>query len=246
MDNKINQQALPMTTQNGQTNFSVQNRQQAVDLINKVFKSLKAIFPAWAVAIKDQEIESQARQEWLKGLIENKVTNDYQIEAGLSKCRAINSPFLPSIGQFVSWCLSAGKAVHPPFESCYAELTAFIRAGRRDWNSLSDILHHTVRRNLDLYTYLKLEKEYERIKSFEIAYNATLFQLECGEQLYTAPPPETLIEEKTPEVQSYTPKAKTEAENTLSGLLAMLDDKPEQKQLTAAEIADLERLERLK
>jgi hypothetical protein len=78
-----------------------------VDLINKVFKSLKATFPAWQVAIKDPEIEAQARKEWLRGLLENGITSDLQIDAGLAKARAHNSPFLPSIGQFVEWCKSA-------------------------------------------------------------------------------------------------------------------------------------------
>jgi hypothetical protein len=79
---------------------------------------LKAIFPAWAVAIKDPEIESQARQEWLRGLIENGINTDGQINAGLAKCRAHNSPFLPSIGQFVDWCKAAAQdATGLPSES---------------------------------------------------------------------------------------------------------------------------------
>lgn len=83
-----------------------------------MFKSLKAIFPAWAVAIKDPEIESQARQEWLKGLVENGINSDQQINGGLAKCRAHNSPFLPSIGQFVTWCKeSTGTMSNMPTES---------------------------------------------------------------------------------------------------------------------------------
>lgn len=74
-----------------------------------MFRSLKAIFPAWATAIKDPEIEAQARKEWLKGLIENGIASDQQINAGLAKARAHNSPFLPSIGQFVDWCKTAAQ-----------------------------------------------------------------------------------------------------------------------------------------
>lgn len=70
------------------------------------------------MAIKDPEIESQARQEWLKGLVENGINSDQQINGGLAKCRAHNSPFLPSIGQFVTWCKeSSGSMADMPNES---------------------------------------------------------------------------------------------------------------------------------
>ncbi len=70
---------------------------------------MKATFPAWQVAIKDPEIEAEARKQWLFGLIENGITSDVQINAGLAKARSHDSPFLPSIGQFVSWCKSAAQ-----------------------------------------------------------------------------------------------------------------------------------------
>ncbi len=70
------------------------------------------------MAIKDSEIESQARIEWLRGLIENGINTDKQISAGLAKCRAHNSPFLPSIGQFVEWCkVSLQDSIGLPSES---------------------------------------------------------------------------------------------------------------------------------
>ena len=83
-----------------------------------MFRSLKAIFPAWLAAIRDPEVEAQARAEWLKGLIENGINSDQQINAGLAKCRAHNSPFLPSIGQFITWCKeSVGSMSDMPNES---------------------------------------------------------------------------------------------------------------------------------
>lgn len=106
--------------------------------MNQVFKSLKAIFPAWLQAISDPDIEAQARSEWMKGFIENGINSDLQISAGLAKCRTHNSPFLPSIGQFVTWCKeSTGSMANLPSES-EARLAMIRELGRspeiRSWN----------------------------------------------------------------------------------------------------------------
>lgn len=106
---------------------------------------MKAIFPAWAAALRDPEIESQARQEWLRGLIENGINSDIQINAGLSKCRAHDSPFLPSIGQFVAWCrISAPTMQGVPTESkARLALTREIgkRSDIRKWNAYHPIVY---------------------------------------------------------------------------------------------------------
>jgi len=49
-----------------------------------------------------------------------------------------------------------------------------------------------------------------------------------------------------PEPQDYRAKRYSEGARQSAAILAMLDEKPEPKQLTPAEIADLEKLERLK
>lgn len=80
---------------------------------------------------------------------------------------------------------------------------------------------------------------------FEMAYKATLFQIECGEELRTPPPPETLIESK-PVVTPKTDEQIAKGSEIIGSLLAMFDDKPEDKQLTQDEINDLQRLEKIK
>lgn len=141
---------------------------------------------------------NQAKAEWFKGLIENNITSDLQIEAGLSKARTHDSPFLPSIGQFIGWCKEATEPQWPPLEACYAELMQFIARNRKDTYNLPQFLYHTVTRNLDLYTFKQLEREYDRQKAFEVAYKATLFQLETGHELASPPAPETLLESDKP------------------------------------------------
>lgn len=238
-----NQNNLTTKAQIGSASHS--DRQQAGILVNKIFNGLKAIFPAWAAAIKDQDYQNQAKAEWLKGLIENGITSDHQIEAGFVKARAHNSPFLPSIGQFIEWCKQATGVNHPPMEAVFAELQEWLKVNRKDWHNSSPLLQHIIRRNLDLYNYKQVFKDYDRVKLFEIAYKAALFQFESGIEMESYPHPKTLIEDK-PYSAPATPAVIEKTQDVRAGIFAMLDDKPEQKPLTEAEIKDREKLEKIK
>lgn len=103
-------------------------------------------------------------------------------------------------------------------EACMSELTKFISSGRKDTYNLSHILHHTIVRNMDLYNYKKIEKDWDRIKSFEIAYKATLFQLENGEKLIEIPKPENLIEEKKADTKKDSKEYENIALSNIAGL----------------------------
>lgn len=186
---------------------------------------------------------NQSKAEWFKGLIENNITSDLQIDAGLAKARTHNSPFLPSIGQFISWCKDSTEEQLPPLEVCVVEIQNFVRQGRRDTYNMTPFVYHMVVKNLDFYNFKKLEKEYDRNKALEIAYKATLFQLECGEKLIAPPPPETLIESKEPEKASDSTRA---GESPINDILKLFDEPKETKQLTQVEIDDLAKLDRLK
>lgn len=108
---------------------------------------------------------------------------------------------------------------------------------------MTPFVYHMVTKNLDFYNYKQFDKEYDRQKSLEIAYKATLFQLESGGKLIAPPPPETLIEQKKPEpIDTNAPKF----ESPISDLLKLFDDPQEPKQLTEAERLDNEKLEKLK
>jgi hypothetical protein len=144
-------------------------------------------------------------------------------------------------------CLNAGKEKPMPMEAAYAEMCRYIRGGQKDYSHVSPILYHTIYRNLDLYNYRSIE-EWKALKMFEIAYKATLFQIECGEELVTPPPPETLLPK--PEKKEFNPSSDEvkKGEETIKSILSLWDTpkQPEQKQTTQAEIEDMKRLERLK
>lgn len=149
----------------------------------------------------------------------------------------------PTAPEFREMCLSGSKENLPPFEICAVEIQNFVRFGRKDTHSMTPFVYHMVVKNLDFYNFKKLEKEYDRNKALEIAYKATLFQLECGEKLIAPPKPETLLESKKPEkANNYMQKGAS----PIKELLAMFEETQKQKQLTQSDIDDLAKLERLK
>ncbi|NIG12974.1 DNA replication protein [Pantoea sp. Al-1710] len=77
---------------------------QAIEIFNDIFKQLRAIFPAMMATIKDQEQLNELRRQWVKAIAENHIYCSAQIEAGMRRARQHEKPFLPSPGEFVSWC----------------------------------------------------------------------------------------------------------------------------------------------
>lgn len=71
---------------------------------NQIFKELKANFPAITSVIKTQADLDTFKKQWLLAFAENGITKLSQFEAGMKKARAQNNPFVPSPGQFISWC----------------------------------------------------------------------------------------------------------------------------------------------
>lgn len=155
----------------------------------------------------------------MKGLIENKITADYQIESGLKKARAHNSPFLPSIGQFIEWCKSAQIQKYPSFETAYAEIIQYIAKSKHDRSQfdLSDFVHHTIIHNMDFYNFQNLP--IERLShEFKIAYRATEIEILNGKALRVPAMPVMIEEEK------QQPATKYRAEQSLKNLNSLFED----------------------
>ena len=76
----------------------------AVRLIDRMFVRLKSIFPAWKQAF-DSEIEyNETKQVWLEELFKAGVVNPQFLKRGLDLAAKSESPFFPSVGQFIAWC----------------------------------------------------------------------------------------------------------------------------------------------
>ena len=73
-------------------------------IVEKIFRQLQAIFPAWRQAWPDEAAKNTAMRSWTKGFIDAGLNNIDQVRYGIEECRRSGSPFAPSIGQFIGWC----------------------------------------------------------------------------------------------------------------------------------------------
>lgn len=73
-------------------------------VIEKLFRQLQAIFPAWRQAWPDDAAKNTAMRSWTKGFIDAGISSLEQVRYGIEECRRSGSPFAPSIGQFIGWC----------------------------------------------------------------------------------------------------------------------------------------------
>ncbi|WP_429540132.1 replication protein P [Pseudomonas fluorescens] len=73
-------------------------------IVEKIFRQLQAIFPAWKQAWPDEASKNTAMRSWTKGFIDAGINDLDQVRYGIEECRRSGSPFAPSIGQFIGWC----------------------------------------------------------------------------------------------------------------------------------------------
>ncbi|MBO2610990.1 replication protein P [Shewanella algae] len=76
----------------------------AAGIINKLFSELQTCFPAWRQTFTSKADMDAVKRTWARGLIEAKITSYKQLQWGLLKARRSESPFWPSLGQFIAWC----------------------------------------------------------------------------------------------------------------------------------------------
>ena len=94
----------------------------AKKVIDKVFKELSLILPAWQYAWKSDDpqnpdkVLNAAKQQWTKAFIENEINTVEQISYGFAKARKYESDFVPSCGKFISWCTPSPEDLGYPSE----------------------------------------------------------------------------------------------------------------------------------
>jgi len=79
---------------------------EAESLVDTLFRQLKQIFPAAVnTNLRTEADESTAKKQWIAAFAEGGIRTRDQLSAGMQYARSSESPFWPSPGQFVSWCL---------------------------------------------------------------------------------------------------------------------------------------------
>lgn len=79
-----------------------QQKEQVAEIVNKLFKQLKAACPAMFHTLNNND-ENSIKRQWIIGFIENGI-NPAMINAGMRIARQQSNPFMPSVGQFIGWC----------------------------------------------------------------------------------------------------------------------------------------------
>jgi hypothetical protein len=77
---------------------------EAIEFVNRVMKTILANSPAWSMSLKGSTSIDDYRQQLIKAFLENNITQMPQVELGLRRVRKEPTNFLPSVGQFISWC----------------------------------------------------------------------------------------------------------------------------------------------
>lgn len=76
----------------------------AMKLIDRMFVRLKSIFPAWKHAFDSVETYNETKHVWLEELLKSGLVTPQALKRGLDLAAKSESPFFPSVGQFIAWC----------------------------------------------------------------------------------------------------------------------------------------------
>jgi len=119
--------------------------EETAQVVNILFRELKAIFPAFKQAWPSDEEFNRAKANWVKAFQTVGLNRIEQLRFGVEKCRLSGRPFAPSVGEFIEWCKRSPQDCGLPYVN-----DAFLIAGRM--NVLySDYIHP----HIPTYTVIK-------------------------------------------------------------------------------------------
>lgn len=104
---------------------------QVARFVDRLFTRLKAIFPAWKSAFASENDYNEAKIIWLEALVNNGITTAEQFKQGIVQAEKSETPFFPSVGQFIAWCKLVDYSVLglPDEEQLYRRIQAFMGYG---------------------------------------------------------------------------------------------------------------------
>lgn len=98
-------QAVRTSTQQHEMRTGCELDEFARKNINDIFQRLQGIFPTWRAAYPTEQELIEAKKNWTKALIASGIHSFEQIKRGMDKARLTDSPFFPTSGQFIAWCV---------------------------------------------------------------------------------------------------------------------------------------------
>ncbi|WP_443092476.1 replication protein P [Basfia succiniciproducens] len=119
-----------MNIQRVAENKNTQSASMVERLINRVFEQLIASCPI-LLTIQPEQLKI-IKQQWVLGFIEGGVTTFEQVKRGMAAVRAKSNGYLPSVGEFISWCKSGNEYAHlglPSADDLAKRVKAFMGYG---------------------------------------------------------------------------------------------------------------------
>jgi hypothetical protein len=172
------------------------------DVVNSLFKELKAIFPAWKQAWPLDDDLKTAKRSWIKAFMAQGITRIEQIRYGIENCRKLGTDFIPSVGKFVAMCQPSPEDLGiPTHEVAYAESVANAHpsmAGSREWSHQA-VYHAASQCGFSALSTMKADVSR---KLFDRNYDITIQMMLKGERLRNIPLalPERVDGRVTPEI----------------------------------------------
>ena len=132
----------PNTSVSADTKTSTSAQEGSANVVNELFNQLmmiktgwRAMFPSITEPEQRKKAMGKLKVQFMKGLVENKITTIEQIEFGLIKARADPNPFFPSVGEFVTWCTPSHKdfGLPTPAEAWREASTYSHMVTQREW-----------------------------------------------------------------------------------------------------------------
>ena len=74
-------------------------------IVSEILKKLKSFFPAWRQVVENQEEIHEMQEAWSTAFMHARLTDLTVISRGLQRAEQSESPFFPSVGQFIRWCM---------------------------------------------------------------------------------------------------------------------------------------------
>jgi hypothetical protein len=120
--------------------MSADERAETAKLVNLLLDQLRSIYPAWKQAWTSGEQYQRTKKVWTEALIEARISDWALIERGLGRCRQEGVAFIPSVGQFISYCWPTPEELGMPSEEdAYREALYFSHpsmAGQEQWSHI--------------------------------------------------------------------------------------------------------------
>jgi hypothetical protein len=157
----------------------------AVEIVNRLFVELQAIFPAWRQAWPTDAALAAAKRNWVRAFMAAGIRDVEQIRYGLQQCRLSGSDFAPSVGKFIQWCRPTPEAL-----GCPAVEQAYLQACRLAHPAADRSGAHAAVWHAACETGLHVLRDFPEIRSrpvFERAYSLTLEQVARGAELRSVP-----------------------------------------------------------